>query len=229
MYSDDCPAIRWPMRTTLRTMNGIELLRLLDCVYLVSLALWLGSLCFLAFGTLPLLRRRDTIETERVLWAQCGRWGTVCGAIALPALVCGTLAVTELRGPRVGLAATLILAALLGTLYIAAVLAPRLGTSSTTEADPRLQARLRNRIQTINSMVMVLIIASLVLHAYRPTPSTQGIQEPDPATRYRQSQMQLRSKNQEMWSRYFQDQPKPGANPRENSSEPAKPTTSPPP
>jgi putative copper export protein len=186
-------------------MNGQSLLHVFDTVYLVSVGTWLGSALFVLFGIAPLLRAQQGIDPasiERAVWGRVSVWGAVCGAVALPSLVCGALGMPELRGPRTGIQAGVLLGALLAVLFAGNVLARRLVTG---DEQRELAAR---RIVTCYSVVAVLLVLLLAAHAYRPAPATTGIVEPAPATRYYEIQSRMREANKAMWNDYWEQQKK---------------------
>ncbi len=188
-------------------MKAITLLHTFDSVYLVAMAAWTGSILFFSFGVAPVifkvLKPDAAAAFVRALFPRYYAWGAISGAIALPALVCGPLAVPELRGPAIGIQAALILASLLAMLYCGNVLTPAI--NQARDAGPEQQSRferLHQRSVTLNSLVLVIGIGLIVAHAYRPTPRTQGIVEPSPEVTYREREFQNMRQNQAFWEEY---------------------------
>jgi putative copper export protein len=187
-------------------MDGRDLLRVFDCFYLLALAAWFGGLLFCVFGVAPLARRCLPAELadriEGLAWTRCHLWGAVCGASALPALVCGALGVPELRGPDVGLKSGALLAALLLTLYAGNAVAPRL--SAARDAGPSEAKRVtafERRLSLLHNLILILVASLIVAHAYRGAPTTRGIPQSDPsqANAYQRS---LYERNQQFWHDY---------------------------
>lgn len=170
--------------------TGLTLLHLLDAVYLVALGIWAGVTLFCGLGApaaLGPLETGDRAEAERLLLGRGLVWGAACGAIALPALVCGAMAVPELRGPIVGIKAALLLAALLLTLARAGGLWRR-GAASGGRA--------------VESLVAVIVIGLLAAHAYREPPTTRGIEEPSPMAIYQAHEAAARSQSTRFRANY---------------------------
>lgn len=194
-------------------MSSLNLLRVFDSVFLVAMASWVGSLMFLAFGVSPGVSRALPPEQAsrllRSLFRRCYTWGAVSGAIALPAVVCGPLAVPELRGPAVGLRAGLILAGILAMFYSANILTPALAAAREAEPDQGDRAeRLESRRAAINSLVLVVGVGLLVAHAYRPAPATTGIKEPTPEDlrqEYERRNRAMNEKNRATMRQYMKE------------------------
>jgi hypothetical protein len=111
-------------------------------------------------------------------------WGTISGAIALPAYVAVPLSFPEYRGPMVGVQALLILAGILIMLYAGNSLTPAI--NAARDAGPEAQGRferLHRRAVRLNGVVLVLGIGLLIGYATRPAPRTAGILEMTPAER----------------------------------------------
>lgn len=169
-------------------MSALNLLHLFDSVFLIAMAGWVGSLLVLGFAVRPVaehcLEAEDASAFERALAARLYVWGAVCGAIALPALICGPLAVPELRGPAIGIQAMVVLAGILATLYCGNVLVPALDAAATNPAAAR---PLRIRMATLGNLVLIAALGLLVAHAYREPPRSSGIIEATPQEHYRES------------------------------------------
>lgn len=224
-------------------MNALNLLHFFDAVFLIALAAWVGSILFLSFGVAPLIFK--VLEPEpagrfvRALFPRYYLWGAICGAIALPAVVCGPLAVPELRGPMVGLRALLIIAGILIMFYCGNVLTPAINTARDAGAPEQERFdRLHARSVNLNSVVLVMGLFLLAAHAYRQVPQTSGIQERTVEQNraiYTQWNARNRQKNQEFYSQYQggpplprtpETQPSPEA-PREPAEPPAAATVRP--
>lgn len=169
-------------------MSGLDLLRLLDSLYLVAVGTWLGSLGFAECAVIPMIHRVcDPVRgraLEREVGARCGLWGAICGAIALPALVCGTLAVPEMRGPGVGVKAIGIVGGILAMLSIAQVIGQRCVRADTSKDDRPSSERVGGLRVVVSGLVGTLLVGLLVAHAFRSGPRSQGIVELDPKERY---------------------------------------------
>jgi uncharacterized membrane protein len=166
------------------------LLGLFDSVYLLALAAWTGEILFFLFGVAPIaVSTLGDEASERFIRALSPRyyaWGATAGAIALPAFIAGPLCYPELRGPRIGVQAMLILAAILLTLYAGNSLTPAINAARDEGAsgDARFR-RLRRRSVMLNGCVLAIGIGLLVAFANRPAPRTSGIVEPSPLERAR--------------------------------------------
>ncbi len=173
-------------------MGALNLLHLFDSVFLIAMAGWVGSLMVLGFGIRPVaercLRAEEAATFERALAARLFAWGAICGAIALPALVCGPLAVPEMRQPAIGLQAIVILGGILGMFYGGNVLVPALAAFS---ASPAAAVPLRRRQTTVATLVLIANLGLLVAHAFREPPRSPGIVEPNPQERYQESLRRL--------------------------------------
>jgi hypothetical protein len=164
------------------------LLGIFDSIYLVALAAWMGEILFLSFGVAPIIF--STLGTEaggrfaRALFPRYYAWGATAGAIALPAFIAGPLCYPEFRGPRIGVQAMLILAAILLTFYAGNSLTPAINAARDEgpSGDARFR-RLHGRSVLLNLVVLVIAIGLLVAFATRPAPRTSGIIEPSPVER----------------------------------------------
>ena len=171
-------------------MSAHFLLGVFDSIYLLALAAWTGEILFLSFGVAPVIF--STLGTEaggrfvRVLFPRYYAWGATAGAIALPALVAGPLCYPEFRGPRIGLQAMLILAAILLTFYAGNSLTPAINAARDEgpSGDARFR-RLHARSVVLNLVVLAIGVGLLVAFATRPAPQTTGIVEPSPVERAR--------------------------------------------
>lgn len=189
-------------------MTALDLLRLFDSVFLVALSAWVGTLLVWTFAARPLIARvlpaKESEEFGRALAGRLFVWGAISGAVALPALVCGPLAVHELRSPIVAVKACLIIAGILVMFYCANVLVPALADRST---DPERAEALGLRLANLSSMVIVAGIGLLIAQAHRPTPTSPGIVEPTPEQRaadYQRHMLQAKQHNESFWLRYGQ-------------------------
>jgi hypothetical protein len=163
---------------------------ILDAAFLLAMAGWLGSLLFVSFGVVPVLRRHRGDRPGPEFWpALLGRlylWGATCGAIALPASLGAPLAFpTEYRGPWVGVEAVLLIAATLAMLYGSNSLVPKFPREA--QAGPDRTDALLTRCIRLNAGVVLLGSALLVAFAFRPAPRTAGIIEPTPQERARRA------------------------------------------
>jgi hypothetical protein len=174
------------------------LMVLFDSVYLIALSVWVGSILFFSFGVAPVIFKVLGAEAGarfvRALFPRYYLWGSIAGAIALPAAMAVPLAVPELRGPWVGLQAMGLLAGTLIMLYAGNSLTPAINTAR--DAGPAGKARfdqLHRRSVRLNALVLVLGLILLVGFTVRPRPSTTGIIEPTPVERTLRELETLRS------------------------------------
>lgn len=161
------------------------LLTTFDAVYLLALAGWVGSLLFYSFGVAPILARGlDAVPAARLvqaLFLRCCAWGATCGAVALPALVGGPLAVPEYRGSRTLVQALLIVGGILVMFYGSQTLVPALQVASESGPGGRERFdRLHRRGLWLNGAVLLIGVGLLIAQAARPAPRTRGIIEPGP-------------------------------------------------
>lgn len=171
-------------------MSAHFLLGVFDSIYLLALAAWTGEILFLSFGVAPVIF--STLGPEaggrfvRVLFPRYYAWGASAGAIALPALVAGPLCYPEFRGPRIGVQAMLILAAILLTFYAGNSLTPAINAARDEgpSGDARFR-RLHGRSVVLNLVVLAINVGLLIAFATRPAPRTTGIVEPSPVERVR--------------------------------------------
>jgi hypothetical protein len=166
------------------------LLAAFDSAYVLALAAWVGSILFFSFGTapviFPVLGPEAGGRFVRALFPRYYVWGTISGAIALPAYVAVPLSFPEYRGPMVGVQALLILAGILIMLYAGNSLTPAI--NAARDAGPAAEGRferLHRRAVRLNGVVLVLGIGLLIGYATRPAPRTTGILEMTPAERAR--------------------------------------------
>lgn len=169
-------------------MTARTLLVVFDSVYLIALAAWVGSILFFSFGVAPIIFKvlgADAgAEFVRALFPRYYLWGSIAGAVALPAAIAVPLAFPELRGPGVGVQAMTILAGTLIMLYAGNSLTPAI--NAPRDAGPAAKERfdqLHRRSVRLNGVALLLGLALLVGFAARPSPSTAGIVEPSPVER----------------------------------------------
>ena len=167
-------------------MTAPVLLGIFDSVYLIALTAWVGSILFFSFGIAPIIFKVLDAESAgkfaRALFPRYYLWGVISCAVALPALVCGSLSFPELRGPMIGVQAGLIVVSLLIMLYCGNTLTPAInaardGGPSTSRRFDRLHRRSVN----LNVVVLLIGLGLLVAFAIRKAPRTGGIVEPSPA------------------------------------------------
>jgi uncharacterized membrane protein len=169
-------------------VSAPTLMVLFDAIYLLSMTAWVGSILFFSFGVAPIIFKVLGPEAGgkfvRAIFPRYYQWGAIAGAIALPSAVAVPLAFPELRGPRVGIQALVILASILLMLYAGNVLTPAIqaardeGLSGQSRFD-----RLHRRSVRLNALVMGLGLALIVAFAARPRPTTRGIVELSPTDR----------------------------------------------
>ncbi len=161
------------------------LLAIFDSIYVIALTAWVGSILFFSFGVAPIIF--GVLDAEaggkfvRALFPRYYLWGVISSAVALPALVCGSLAFPELRGWRIGLQALAILVSLLIMLYCGNSLTPSI--NAARDAGPDSSKRfdqLHQRSVRLNSLVLLIGLALLVAFASRKAPTTAGIVEKSP-------------------------------------------------
>jgi uncharacterized membrane protein len=161
------------------------LLAVFDSVYLIALTAWVGSILFFSFAVAPIIFKVLGAEAGgkfvRALFPRYYLWGVISTACALPSLVCGTLAMPELRGPMVGVQALLIIAALLIMLYCGNSLTPAINAARDEgPASAERFDRLHKRSVHLNSVVLLIGLALLIAFAARKPPKTNGIIEKSP-------------------------------------------------
>jgi Domain of unknown function (DUF4149) len=201
------------------TMNAIALLALFDTLYLVALSALIGSSLFLVFGLKPFIFEVLEKEAAARLWRgilpRFYVWGATAGAIALAALVCGSLSVPELRGYRVAAQAGLLLASTLLMLYGGNSLTPAMNVACNHGPSGRPQLeRLLRRSGELNLIVVVCGLLLLGGFATRPAPTTVGIVEPSPVERSilnEQQYQRILDKARQPSSRPLGDYPLPAA------------------
>lgn len=180
-------------------MNGLTLLRVFDSIYLAALGVWLGTIAFCTLGIRPLFRSHPCPADLEV---QCRRrsymWGACCGALALPALVCGALGVPELRGVWLGVQAAVLLVLLLAMLQQAG---KRVDSAPGDKTQPQPA---QSRQPSIDGIAITLLGALIVAHAHRPSVTSVGIVDPDPMIQYQAYTQRMREKVRESWRDYFE-------------------------
>jgi uncharacterized membrane protein len=166
------------------------LLAVFDSVYVIALAVWIGSSLFFWFGIEPTIFKVLGGETGgkfiRVVFPRYYLWGAIAGAVALPAYVAGPLCYHEYRGTMVGVQALAIISGILIMLYGENSLTPAI--NQARDGGPagrdRLE-RLLRRAVGLNVVVTVVGLSLLVAFATRPAPRTSGIIEVAPGERAR--------------------------------------------
>jgi hypothetical protein len=166
-------------------MTAPILLALFNVVYLLALAAWVGGIAFFSFGVAPIVFRvlgPDAAgKLVRALFPRYYLWGATCGAIALPAVVCGPLTYPHLRGPAVGVQAMLVLVGTLIMLYCGNTLTPAINAARDAGPDRSDRFRaLHRRSVLLNALVLLIGIGLLVAFATRQVPRAGGIVENQP-------------------------------------------------
>jgi hypothetical protein len=164
------------------------LLSTFDGIYLLALTGLVGSILYFSFGVAPLIFRvldaASAARFVRALFPRYYAWGVVSASVALPCLICGALAVPELRGTRIAVQAGMLLASIAILFYCGNILTPRI--NAARDAGPDQSGtfdRLHKLSVRLNGVVLVMGIALLVLYAVRPAPLTLGIAEMTPQER----------------------------------------------
>jgi len=166
-------------------MTAPTILAFFNSVYLLALTAWVGSIAFFSFAVAPIIFRVLGAEAGgkfvRALFPRYYTWGATAGAIALPAVVCGPLAYSELRGPMIGVQALLVMAGTLIMFYCGNVLTPAI--NSVRDAGENEKARfdrLHRRSVQLNGLALLIGTALRVLFAVRQVPRSDGIIERRP-------------------------------------------------
>jgi len=180
-----------------------------DTVYLLALTAWIGSVLFFTAVVAPLGSKGLGPEAGgrfvRALLPRYYAWGTICGALALPALVCAALCFEELRGPAVGLQAAFVLAGTLIMLYSGNVLTPALNAARDLETEQHEKyERLHHRSVTLNSFVLIVGLGLLIAFANRPTIRVDWPEARRAASmrKYQQRYQENNRLNREFWRRH---------------------------
>jgi hypothetical protein len=169
-------------------VSARHLLAIFDCIYVASLAAWLGSTLFLTFVTLPVvfqvLGQPTNHKVVRALYARYYFWGVIWGSIALPSFVSVPLCFPEFRGPLVGIQAIAILGCILIMLYGGNTVAQGIGQfqDDGLRGDERSR-RIHERCLRVNVVLLCVALALLLAYAIRGSPKTAGIVELSPAER----------------------------------------------
>ncbi len=171
-------------------MTSRYLLAVFDSVYLVALAVWIGSSMFFWFGIAPIIFSVLGGETGgkfvRAVFPRYYLWGAIAGAVALPAYVAGPLCYHEYRGTMVGVQALAIISGILIMLYGGNSLTPAIDQASGGGQGGRERLeRLHRRAVGLNVFVTVVGLSLLVAFATRPAPRTSGIIEVAPGEQAR--------------------------------------------
>jgi len=174
---------------------------LFDSAYVLALAAWVGSLAFSMFGITPVvlgvLGEEAGARFVAALRPRYYLWGTVCGAVALPAAMGVPLSFPEYRAPRVGVQALAILAGTLVTLYAGNSVTPAIRAARKAGPQGEGQSRrLARRLVWLDGVTLVIGVGLLVAFATRPAPRTPGIVEPSPQERARREAETWRTKLQ---------------------------------
>jgi uncharacterized membrane protein len=156
-----------------------------DAVYLLGLTCWVGSILFFSFGVAPVIFRVLSAEAAatfvRALFPRYYLWGSISGAVALPAFLGVPLCFPEYRGAWIGLQALLILGATLVMLYCGNSLTPAINAARDAGPDQAERfERLHRRSVRLNTVVLLIGLMLLIAFAVRPTPRTQGMIELPP-------------------------------------------------
>ena len=169
-------------------MNARTLLALFDSIYVLALTSLVGSILFFSFAVAPIifgtLGAESGAKFVRALFPRYYAWGATSCAIALPALICGTLSYPELRGPWVGVQAGMLLGTLLLMLYCGNSLTPAI--NNARDAGPAQASKfdgLHKRSVMLNSVALLVGLVLLVAFAVRRPVQTSGIEEPTPQQR----------------------------------------------
>lgn len=163
-------------------MTAPTILAFFNTVYLLALTGWVGSIAFFSFGVAPIIFKVLGAEAGgkfvRALFPRYYAWGATCGAIALPAVVCGPLAYDELRGPAVGVQALFILVGTLIMFYCGNILTPAINAARDAgpAGKPRFDA-LHRRSVMLNGLTLLIGIGLIIAFAVRQAPRTGGIAE----------------------------------------------------
>lgn len=169
-------------------MSPRTLLAIFDAVYVLALATWVGAILFFSFGVAPVIFRVLGAEMAarfvRALFPRYYAWNATAAGVALPALVCGPLAVPELRGPAIGAQAVLLGVVLAIMLYCGNVLTPSI--NAARDAGPEQSARfdrLHKRSVHLNAVALLIGLILLVAFAVRGPVATADppLVRPDPA------------------------------------------------
>jgi hypothetical protein len=155
-------------------VSARSLLGLFDATYLLALSAWAGLL-LVALLRLTLVPSRDAGKAGRVegsLVRRLHAWGTIAGAVALPAYVAVPLSYPEYRGPRIAVQSMLILVGILAMLTVANGASP-----TRTAAGGEVRERPGRRIACLDGLMLVLAVGLLVAHGMRPAPRTSGLAE----------------------------------------------------
>lgn len=163
-------------------MTARHLLAIFDSVYLLALSGLVGSILFFSFAVAPIvfavLGAESGGKFVRALFPRYYAWGVVCCAIALAALVCGSLSFPELRGPMIAAQSGLIGLALAIQLYCGNTLTPAINAARDDgPASAGRFARLHRRSVVLNGVVLALGVILLVGFAARKGLRTDGIVE----------------------------------------------------
>jgi hypothetical protein len=163
-------------------VTSTMLLAIFDSVYIIALTALVGSILFFSFAVAPIIFNVLGAEAGgkfvRALFPRYYLWGVISCSVALPALVCGSLAIPEFRGPMIGAQALAIVGSLLILLYCGNSLTPAINAARDAgpESSERFD-RLHKRSVTLNSVVLLVGLALLVAFASRKAPISGGIVE----------------------------------------------------
>jgi hypothetical protein len=164
------------------------LLGVFDSVYVISLTAWVGSILFFSFVVAPIVFRvlaaEDAGKFVRALFPRYYAWGTIAGAVALPAYVAGPLCYPEYRGPWVGVQALILLGCIMVMLYAGNSLTPAINAARDAGANGQKRFdRLHRRSVRLNGLVLVVGLCLLTAFANRPASISSGIPELSPQER----------------------------------------------
>ena len=209
-------------------MSARELLGVFDSIYLLALTAWVGSILFFSFAVAPIifgvLGSEAGGKFVRALFPRYYAWGTIAGAIALPAYVAVPLCFPEYRGPWVGVQAMILLGGILIMLYAGNALTPAINAArdSGAQGEDRF-GRLHRRSVRLNALVLAIGVGLLIAFAHRPAPRSTGIIELDPGNRA-QFTSDLDQVIEQVETKYGYRRPRPAA---ETARVPSKSTVSP--
>jgi uncharacterized membrane protein len=156
------------------------LLRIFDSAYLLALTAWIGSLFSYLLVLTPvvakLLSAEDARTLQNALLRRCFTWGSMAGAIALPAFVAVPLSFPEYRGPGIAIQSVILLACILVMLYGANSLAPAMNNvRKPGPAEIERFRQLHRRSLVLGASVLAAVFGLLIAHANRPVARTSGL------------------------------------------------------